>query len=666
MGQLRFFRTAPGDTMRPALAIVFCLPLVLAGCALSPTTTDTSPDAGVAIQGVVRGGQQPLVGAHIYLLAAGTGGYGTASNSLLNSATGNQDLDSADSTYLDYYVTSGPGGAFTITNDYSCSANTQVYIYAVGGNPGLTPSTIDNTSAGLLAVLGNCPGGANAFLSTIPSVTVNEVTTVAAAYAFAGFATDATHVSSSGTPLAKVGIQNAFANAANLASLGSGTALAVPPSDPAGTAPQATVYSLANILASCINTNGSVTGGASPTPCYTLLTSALSGGTTGTQPSDTATAAINIAHNPGANLDALWGLITPTPAFGSGLTAEPSDFSLGLQFVSGGLNAPNAIAIDGAGNVWATNSGTSTVTELSSSGAASSGSPYSAGGMNGLVGIAIDLTTPGNAWIANDLTASTGDVIELSSTGSLVSPSPFTAGGIAAPAGIAIDGSGDVWISNSNNTISKLTSSGTAATAAFSGGTLNNPEAIAIDHLGNAWIENSGITVIELNNANNALLGPPYAGGFLTSPTGIAIDHLGNAWVPNANGSSSSVTEISDFGSVLSGSNGWGYGSLDQPEGVAIDGSGNVWTANLLGGSASELSNSGAVLSGDNGFGFNTGSIDIPIAIAVDGSGNVWIGNLGGTGAAANGSITELVGAASPVVTPLAAGAKNNTLGTRP
>ena len=84
---------------------------------------------------------------------------------------------------------------------------------------------------------------------------------------------------------------------------------------------------------------------------------------------------------------------------------EPNDFTLGLQFTSGGLNGPNAIAIDGSGNVWVTNSGSSTVTELSSSGAATAGSPYSAGGMNGVVGIAIDLNTPGNAWIANDISA---------------------------------------------------------------------------------------------------------------------------------------------------------------------------------------------------------------------------------------------------------------------
>lgn len=662
MGQLRSFRIAPGDPMRAAFAVAICLPLVLTGCSLSPTTADTSPDSGVAIQGMVRGGQSPIVGAHVYLLAANTDGYGQISSSLLNNVPGSTTLDtSGGATNNFYYVTSGAGGSFSITGDYSCTANTQVYLYALGGNPGLAPGT-DNAAAGLLAVLGNCPGGANAFLTATPFVTINEVSTVAAAFAFAGFATDAVHVSSSGSVLAKTGIQNAFANAVNLADLASGTALAIPPSDSAGTAPQATVYSLANILASCVNTDGTVSGGTSPTPCYTLLTNSLSVGTIPTQPTDTATAAINIAHNPGANVDALWGLIGGTPAFGSGLTTEPNDFTLGIQFASGGLNSPNAIAIDGSGNVWITNSGSTpnTVTELSSLGAATSGSPYTAGGMNGLVGIAIDLSTPGNAWIANDLTATTGNVIELSSTGTLVSPSPFTAGSLTAPAGIAIDGTGGVWLSNSNNTITKLTSSGTAAPSTpFSGAVINGPQAIAVDGSGNAWIENaSSGTVAELNNADTAALGPPYAGGFLTGPNGLAIDHSGAAWIANAG--SSTITKISSLGSVLSGSNGYGSaGGLNDPYDIAIDGSGNAWTANLLGGSVAELSNAGDVLSGANGYSYNSGTVDLPDAIAIDGSGNVWVGNLAG-------GITELVGAASPVVTPLAVGVENNALGTQP
>ena len=178
---------------------------------------------------------------------------------------------------------------------------------------------------------------------------------MAAAYAFAGFATDATHVSSSGTALAQTGIANAFANAANLATLATGAALATTPAGN-GTGPQSEINTLANVLAACVNTNGAVTGPTTPTTCYTLFTNALSGGTTGIQPTDTATAAINIAHNPGASVATLYGLASGTPPFGPGLGAAPNDWTIAIKFTGGGMGSPGDVARDGAGNVWITNS----------------------------------------------------------------------------------------------------------------------------------------------------------------------------------------------------------------------------------------------------------------------------------------------------------------------
>jgi hypothetical protein len=78
----------------------------------------------------------------------------------------------------------------------------------------------------------------------------------------------------------------------------------------------------------------------------------------------------------------------------------------------------------------------------------------------------------------------------------------------------------------------------------------------------------------------------------------------------------------------------------------------------MLSNSVSELSNAGAPISGPNGF--VSGNMQHPGAIAIDGSGNAWIANYYTT------SITEMIGVAAPVVTPLSVGVKNNTLGTRP
>ena len=191
---------------RPLFPLLLSSVLVfLTGCALKTTGTPES-QAGSAITGFVHGGQQPVAGAHIYLLAANTTGYGKPSISLLNAAL------TLHSDSLGAYVLSGTDGGFSVSGDYTCTANTQVYLYALGGNPG---SGI-NPASGLMAILGNCPG---VTFSPTTNVNLNELTTVAAAYAMAGFATDATHVSSSGTTLAQIGIANAFANAANLVSL---------------------------------------------------------------------------------------------------------------------------------------------------------------------------------------------------------------------------------------------------------------------------------------------------------------------------------------------------------------------------------------------------------------------------------------------------------------
>src|SRR5580692_6272543 len=113
---------------------------------------------GVAITGVMHGGQAPVVGSHIYLLAANTTGYGgpgiaasssNASISLLTSATGNPADGNGN-----YYVTTDSSGAFSLTGDYTCSAGQQVYLYTIGGNPGSGP----NSASGEMAVLGSCPG----------------------------------------------------------------------------------------------------------------------------------------------------------------------------------------------------------------------------------------------------------------------------------------------------------------------------------------------------------------------------------------------------------------------------------------------------------------------------------------------------------------------------
>jgi hypothetical protein len=518
--------------MRFATIFGLCLPLVLTGCTLAPTATPTTASLsgtsgnGVAIHGKAFGGQQPVAGAHVYLYAAGTSGYGAAASSLLTSGS-NTTVDGSSH----YYVTTDSGGNFSITGDYTCITGTGVYLYAVGGNSG----SGSNSAVGLLATLGACPGAGN-FASATPFVFMDEVSTIAAAYSMAGFATDATHVSSSGTTLAATGIKNAFANAANLASISTGQALATTPNG-SGTVPQTEINTLANILASCVNSASS-----SSTACSTLFINARSAGSSGTTATDTATAAIYMAHNPAANIAALYALGTPTPPFAPALGSAPNDFTIGINFTGGGMYAPVEIAVDGSGKVWVSNNSGTSVSELNSSGGVVSGSPFGGGGLDEPYGIAIDGS--GNVWVANDYYSYS--VTKLNSSGGVVSGSPFTGGGLNAPAGIAIDGSGNVWTANyvSSGSVTKLNSSGGAVSGSpFTGGGLNYPQAIAIDGSGNAWIANGNSSVSEFNGSGAAVSGSSgFTGGGLNAPTGIAIDGSGNAWTANYN--TNSVTEF--------------------------------------------------------------------------------------------------------------------------
>jgi hypothetical protein len=648
--------------MRFTNVIILCLPLALTGCTLSPTTAPTSVTSvkGSAFHGVVHGGQQPIVGAHIYLYAAGAGGYGTASTSLLNSnvATYNPGYYGQDGSG-NYYVITDANGAFSISSDYTCTSGAGIYLYSVGGNSGGGA----NSAIGLMAVLGDCPAVGN-FASATPFVMVNEVSTIAAAYAMAGFATDATHVSSSGTALAQTGVRNAFANAANLANISTGLALTTTPTTNGpniGTVPQATINTLANILAACINSTGS-------TACSTLFSNAMSAGSSGTTATDTATAAINMAHNPQANNTALYNLSVPSPPFEPALTYQPNDFTLSLSFTGFGLSTPVGIAIDASGNAWVANANGNSVSEFTSAGAVATGSPFTGGGMRQPIYIAIDGS--GNVWVTNqnDCGSSVsgyGCISEFNSSGSAISGSNGYNSQVQDLVGLAIDGSGNVWVANqgmfgSTSNILKLTStnsslgSGTVSVSTYSA--IGYPSMIAIDGSGNVWVTNGGSpgSLLGFTNAGGIITGSPFIGGGLDEPQGIAIDGSNDVWT--ANTGNNSLSKFDNTGKVLSVS-GYTGGGLASPLAIAIDGGGNAWVGGRIQTTyyestlplISEFANTGAAISNSSGIFINNyGNHGQIGGIAVDGSGNVWVVN-------SYNSISELIGAGKPVVTPIAA-----------
>jgi hypothetical protein len=651
-----------------SLSSLLAISVLLSGCALNNTAPPNSA-AGIHLRGNIHGGQQPIVGAHVYLFASGTTGYGAASTSLLTSGTVGGDS-------LGQYVTTDANGSFSITGDYTCTSATQLYVLATQGNPGIPNQ--NNPNLALMAALGQCPA-AGSIASGVPFVFVNEVTTVASVYALAGFMTDLAHVSSSGTPLAQAGIAQAFAAVNNLVTISTGAALATTPAGN-GTVPQAEINTLANIIASCVNSVG-----ASSVSCTALFANAQNGGTA---PTDTVTAALNIAHNPGANVSTLFAIAPATAPFQPSLSSSPNDFTIALTFTGGGLSEPLGIAIDGAGDVWATSAYNSTsIAEFSGTGAViSPASGYTGGGVNSSMGIAID--NSGNVWATNDGPVgdrTVSDISKMSSAGVPLSPST---GYVLVPtsifAGLAIEASGNVWIANNNPaSLTELNGSSGAPispSGGYTGGGLFQPQAIAIDNSGNVWVANySPASVSLLNGSTGAPISPStgYTGGGLNRATSIAIDSSDNIWIANGANidvnthqltQSGSLTKLNgSTGAAISPSTGYvGNGSL-IPIALAIDGAGNVWVGNASSPFCTQNcwslvefnGTTGGVISGSTGY--TGGGLFQPGSIAIDGSGNVWTAN----GDAAN-DLTEFVGAAAPVVTPLATAVANHSIATRP
>ena len=622
----------------------------LIGSATSQATIAPAPLPGAPLTGLVTSGSQPVVGAHVYLLAAGTVGYGgaglAASGSNASVSVARAALTGAADA-VGAYVVTGSNGGFSLTGDYNCTSGQQLYLYALGGNAG----SGTNSAIGMMAVVGSCPSSSSAAIT----VTVNEVSTIAAAYAIEGFATDATHVGSTGTALALTGITNAFANAGNLATLGTGVGARDDSGGERGGAAGGDQYigESASWVRERFRSNG---GGM-----HEFFANALSGGTTGAAATDTATAAINIAHHPAANHSALSALAALAPVFSPTNSAlfqgSPNDFTVTIVFSGGGLGNGAAAAVDSSGNVWIPNlfspvlgqAGT-TVVEVSSSGSFLSGANgYSGGGLQGPTGVAIDIL--GNAWVTNQ---GGNSVTEISGTGLFVSGvSGYTGGGLQTPWGDAIDGSGNVWIANySGSSVSEIADSGSPmSSSAYSGGGIDVPQYLAIDGTGNIWVANTvNGTVTKLSSTGSILSG---ANGYslLVTPNGIAIDNSGTVWITSLN--SGNLTKVSNGGAVSTQF----VSSLYAPDGVAVDGAGAIWISSSGTYSLFAITNSGAPLltySGYNG----TGGYISANGIAIDGSGDVWLRG--------NRSLFEFVGVATPVVTPLAVGVKNNVLGTRP
>jgi hypothetical protein len=312
--------------------------------------------SGITFKGHIQGGQAPIYAANIYVFQTGELGYPgpgvVANQSIITSTAAGTFNGAVNGNSYGAHVNTDSNGNFSFTLN-NCTPGAGVYIVSYGGQPIFGTQ---NIAAGEMASMGVCPATSTTGLfANNPFVNVNEVSTVAFAYAVGGFTAagyDFSHISTSATNLAAM--QNAFNLAQQLFSISTtGGANTGSATMPGATFPAAKINTMANIVADCINSGG-VTGSSSP--CYTLLENATSNGTAGSGviPSDTASALINITHYVQSNVSAIYALASNIYApYSPTLTAQPSDFVMSIDYYASAMYDPYQVAIDGNGNVYA-------------------------------------------------------------------------------------------------------------------------------------------------------------------------------------------------------------------------------------------------------------------------------------------------------------------------
>ncbi len=612
------------------------------------------------------------------------------------------------------------------------AVGSQLTIYNGSGTGTYTGTANNNSSIVQLATLGNCPSSGNfstANNGALSYIYVNEVSTVAAAYTFQPFTlssnNDAWHIGTTGGTQALLGIANAANTAAQLYNIQGGTQLSstsdgeghlanyVTGGDGNGIVPQATIDTLANILATCVDTVPSSSGTVT-TQCSSLFAIATADGTTSTAtgnvPVDTASAAINIARYPAGNnstgaadatyVSDLYSTLNGTEPYVPELSTVPNDWTIAINYpVSGrlystsysGINNPNfegaeSIAIDATGEVWVTGQGVPAILRLTNLGAPQPTTENFLGYTLGYVSV----DGGGNAWTG--AAGSTHGIFEAGGNGVFSTTYGSTFSG--AYVDIADNAGDDFFVASTSGTGGSYdlfeypVGSSTTSTpnqyslsTSFYAGV--RPVHGAIDASGDFWLtsETSPYQIARVTNTGTKVFSFPG----VQQPEYPSIDASGNGWVPNYEGASVyKITPTGTSTTLTSSSTGAGF---VYPFGSAIDGNGNVWITNRCGpnntcGTAT-YSSTLVEINGSNNKAISpstnyrpeaqypaisttlTAVMPDPLNVAIDPSGNVWITNFV-SGASTTSAVTEIVGAAAPVVTPLSAAAGLNKLGQKP
>jgi DNA-binding beta-propeller fold protein YncE len=341
----------------------------------------------------------------------------------------------------------------------------------------------------------------------------------------------------------------------------------------------------------------------------------------------------------------------------------------GLNGISRFTN-PLAVAVEPSGGVYVTDAQGTRIRRIGSDGAASriggNGTPGwkdSATGVNALFdgasGLAVDnngllYVADTNNQVVRRLSPSSN--YQTSTWAGVVARSGDDNGFSSSarflyPDGIAVDASGNVWLTDANHTIRRITPAGIVETFAGATGVRGSqngngtfarfaqPAGIAIDASGNLFIADSGnarirkmaldLSVTTFAGSSRGNVDGSAANAKFANPVGIAIDSHGDVFVSDAD--NSNIRRIDASGNVTTFATG-----LHSPGRIAFDANDNLYVADTLDHSIRKITPAGVVttLAGNGTAGSADGigaaaRFSYPIGVAVDAFGNVYVTDTG-------------------------------------
>ena len=475
----------------------------LTGCTLGNSASAVSDQTATpAVSGRIMGGETPVAGSKVTLWETDptNSGYGLNAKVLAGPVT-----------------SSTPGGNFTFTTGYTCDPGQFVYATSTGGDvTNGSSSPVINPNLVLIAAMGSCSSFATAAAQGKVEVVINELTTIAAAYALGSFITvnengaagtqtvymgapsknNATTGACTGTGASMsctaAGLAHGFANAANLVeatslnglSVALGSAYTTVPGNTLASVPQAEINALGNIISYCTTTaGGSGSSGAGNTSdgsnCGNLFSAArtaacVAANTAPCVPQDTLTAAIDISKSPSRNAANLFAYVAGSSApFQPSLTALGSsggNLAIAITYtgILSNLGSPEYLALDANDDVYVTTGDLQTPTQAAIAAMTSSGTPLWNTGYSTAFCVPkfIATDTVGNVWATNNA----------SSTQCTGAPAYFLNGYSQTSGSI-----------NYNFGASTSSQNGTSATTSPISST-SQPNGVAVDQYNNLWM----------------------------------------------------------------------------------------------------------------------------------------------------------------------------------